>query len=69
MKMRVEDLTAGAPLDLRFSASGLKGETGTDRLAGLIEAVVAMKGNMLTITVTDVKELKAAMEDPENYRH
>jgi len=69
VKMRVTDLAAGAPLDLRFSSSGLRGETGTDRLAGLIEAFVAMKGNMLTITVTDVNELKAAMEEPEKYRH
>jgi formate C-acetyltransferase len=69
VKMRVKDLAAGAPLDLRFSWSGLKGETGTDRLAGLIEAFVAMDGNMLTVTVTDVNELKAAMEEPEKYRH
>ncbi len=69
VKMRVTDLAAGAPLDLRFSSSGLKGDTGTARLAGLIEAFVAMNGNMLTVTVTDVNELKAAMEEPEKYRH
>ena len=69
VKMRVTDLAAGAPLDLRFSSSGLKGVTGTDRLAGLIRAFVAMQGNMLTVTVTDVNELKAAMEEPEKYRH
>lgn len=69
VKMRVTNLAAGAPLDLRFSSSGLRGDTGTDRLAGLIEAFVAMDGNMLTITVTDVNELKAAMEEPEKYRH
>lgn len=69
VKMRVEDLAAGAPLDLRFSSSGLRGDTGTDRLAGLIEAFVAMNGNMLTVTITDVNELKAAMEEPEKYRH
>ncbi|NQW16905.1 MAG: hypothetical protein HQ478_05400 [Chloroflexi bacterium] len=69
VKMRVTDLAAGAPLDLRFSSSGLKGDTGTDRLAGLIRAFIAMRGNMLTVTVTDVNELKAAMEEPEKYRH
>jgi formate C-acetyltransferase len=69
VKMRVTDLAAGAPLDLRFSSSGLKGDGGTDRLAGLIQAFIAMQGNMLTVTVTDVKELKAAMEEPEKYRH
>jgi formate C-acetyltransferase len=69
VKMRVADLAAGAPLDLRFSSSGLKGDSGTDRLAGLIQAFVAMRGNMLTVTVTDVNELKAAMEEPEKFRH
>ena len=69
VKMRVADLAAGAPLDLRFSSSGLRGDAGTDRLAGLIRAFIVMQGNMLTLTVTDVSELKAAMEEPEKYRH
>ncbi len=29
----------------------------------------ASGGNMLTLTVTDVEELKRAMEEPEKYRH
>jgi len=69
LKMSVADLAGGAPLDLRFSGSGLKGEAGTDRLVGLIRAFVDMGGNMLTVTVTDVEELKRAMKDPERYRH
>ncbi len=67
--MPVCDLAGGAPLDLRFSSSGLKGEAGTDRLTGLISAFVDMGGNMLTATVTDVEDLKRAMEEPEKYRH
>lgn len=69
LKMQSEDLAAGAPLDLRFSAHGLKGGAGTERLAGLIKAFVAMRGNMMTLTVTDVEELKQAMIAPEKYRH
>jgi formate C-acetyltransferase len=69
LKMPVGPLAAGAPLDLRLSASGLTGDPGTQRLSGLITAFVVGGGNMLTLTVTDVEELKRAMEDPENYRH
>ena len=67
LKMHVADLATGAPMDLRFSSSGLKGDAGTQRLAGLITAFVDMGGNMLT--VTDVEELKKAMEALEKYRH
>ena len=69
LKMPVQALAAGGPIDLRFSASGLSGQAGTNRLAGLTRAFVDLGGNMLTVTVTDVEELKLAMEDPDNYRH
>jgi formate C-acetyltransferase len=69
LNMPVGDLAAGAPMDLRLASNGLKGEAGTQRLAGLIKAFVDMGGNMLTLTVTDVEELTRAMEEPEKYRH
>ena len=69
LKMKVDCLAAGAPLDLRMSASSLKGERGTERLAGLTQAFVDLGGNMLTCTITDVEELKRAMANPEQYRH
>lgn len=69
LKMNVDGLAAGAPLDLRLAAGSLKSDSGTQRLAGLIRTFVAMGGNMLTFTVTDVAELKRAMADPEHYRH
>ena len=69
VSMPVGDLAAGAPLDLRFSAAGLRGDAGTKRLAGLIRAFIGMGGNMLTATVTDATELRRAMEEPERYRH
>ena len=69
LKMNVDCMAAGAPLDLRLSASSLTGEAGTQRLAGLISTFIHMGGNMLTFTVTDVEELKRAMEEPEKYRH
>lgn len=66
LKMNVDCMAAGAPLDLRLSASSLKGGGGTQRLSGLLQAFVDLGGNMLTFTVTDVEELKRAMADPEN---
>lgn len=69
LKMRVNDLPAGAPIDLRFSKTSVTGERGVERLAGLMKTFVDLGGNMLTLTVTDVEELKKAMEDPEHYRH
>lgn len=69
VKMRVDDLAGGAPLDLRLSKSSLKEEEGTRRLAGLIKTFVDMGGNMATFTVTDVEELKCAIKEPEKYRH
>jgi formate C-acetyltransferase len=69
LKMRMTDLAGGAPIDLKFAKNTLKGDVGTQRLAGLIEAFVAQGGNMLTCTVTDVEELKRAMAEPEKHRH
>jgi len=69
LKMNIDCMAAGAPLDLRLAASSLEGEAGTQRLAGLLNVFVQQGGNMLTVTVTDVEELKRAMEEPEKYRH
>jgi formate C-acetyltransferase len=69
LKMHVADLAAGAPIDLRFSKSSMKGITGTQRLTGFINAFIELGGNMLTLTLTDVEELKRAMKEPEKYRH
>jgi formate C-acetyltransferase len=47
----------------------MKGITGTQRLTGFINAFIELGGNMLTLTLTDVEELKRAMKEPEKYRH
>lgn len=67
-RMNGSDLAGGAPLDLRFAGSHLRGEAGTERLAAFLQVFIALGGNMLTITVTDVEELKRAMLEPMNYR-
>ena len=67
--MPVSELAAGAPIDLRLSAASVKSERGTERLAVIVTAFIGMGGNMLTLTVTDVEELRRAMAEPEKYRH
>ena len=67
-RMNGTEMAGGAPLDLRFAGSHLRGEAGTDRLAAFIQVFIALGGNMMTLTVTDVEELKRAMIEPMNYR-
>jgi len=67
-KMHQSELPAGGPLDLRLARRLVEGEAGTARLAALIRAFVEIGGNMLTLTVADTEELRAAQRDPESYR-
>ena len=67
-RMNGSELAGGAPLDLRFAGSQIRGEAGTQRLAAFLQVFIALGGNMLTITVTDVEELKRALLEPMNYR-
>ena len=62
-------MAAGAPIDLRLSKSNFNHKPGTKRLAGLIKAFIDQGGNIITFTLTDVAELKKAMQEPEKYRH
>jgi formate C-acetyltransferase len=68
VQMAMTDLAAGAPLDLRFAGSSLRGKAGVERLRAFIQAFIALGGNMLTVTVTDVEVLRKAMADPMAYR-
>lgn len=68
MKLNTSSMAAGAPIDLRVSINGLEGEEGTRRIAALVETFIEMGGNMMTLTITSVEELRRAMENPEKYR-
>lgn len=68
LKLNTAAMAAGAPLDLRINSNGLEGEEGTRRIVGLIRAFLVRGGNMLTLTVTNVEELRKAMEDPLAYK-
>jgi formate C-acetyltransferase len=69
VKMFGRELPGGAPIDLRASKNAFVGQAGTDRLVALIQAFIALGGNMMTLTVTDAEELRSAMREPEKYRH
>jgi pyruvate-formate lyase len=44
------------------------GPEGTQRMAGLVRGFVDAGGAMLTLTVVDTEELRAAQREPENYK-
>ena len=58
----------GCPLDLSVISNEFVGEAGTDRLKGLISSFCELGGQILTITSTNVKDLKDARENPEAHK-
>src|SRR5690606_28836740 len=66
--MHHANLPAGGPLDLRLNRHLVEGEEGTGRMAALVRSFVETGGNMMTLTVVDTEELRAAQRDPDNYR-
>lgn len=62
------ELPAGGPLDLRVSAKLVEGEAGGKRLEALVRGFAECGGSMMTITVADTEELRAAQNDPDAYR-
>ena len=64
-KMHHSNLPAGGPLDLRLNRHLVQGEEGTERMVGLVRSFVETGGNMMTLTVVDTEELRAAQREPE----
>ena len=67
-KMHQDRLPAGGPLDLRLARRLVEGEEGTQRMMALIRAFVDIGGAMMTLTVADTAELRAAQREPEKYK-
>lgn len=67
-KMHHSHLPAGGPLDLRVARRLVEGGDGTARLAAMIRALVDAGGAMMTLTVADAEELRAAQRQPESYK-
>ena len=66
--MHDANLPAGGPLDLRLNRRLVEGEAGTDRMIALLRSFVETGGNMMTLTVVDTEELRAAQREPEKYK-
>jgi pyruvate-formate lyase len=62
------NLPAGAPLDMRLARRLVQGGDGTQRMAGLIRGFVDTGGSMMTLTVADTEELRAAQQAPDRYK-
>ncbi len=67
-KMHEHNLPAGSPLDLRLARRLVEGEEGTARIAALVRAFVDTGGAMMTLTVADTEELRAAQREPDKHR-
>jgi formate C-acetyltransferase len=67
-KLQNYSLPAGGPLDLRLSRRTVLGANGTQRMVALVRGFVQTDGAMMTLTVADTEELRAAQRDPDNYR-
>jgi len=61
-------LAVGGPLDLRMARRLVEGGEGTARMAALVRSFVDTGGSMMTLTVADAEELRAAQREPEKYR-
>lgn len=67
-KMHDRNLPAGGPLDLRLAKQLVEGEEGIVRMSALIRSFVDTGGSMMTLTLADTEELKAAQREPEKYK-
>ncbi len=67
-KMHHCNLPAGSPLDLRLARRLVEGEDGTARMAALVRGFVDTGGAIMTLTVADTEELRAAQCEPDRYQ-
>jgi formate C-acetyltransferase len=65
--MQETGLPAGSPLDLRLARRLVDGEEGTPRMAALVRSFVDTGGAIMTLTVADTEELRAAQREPDRY--
>lgn len=59
---------SGTPLDLAINSNDVKGDAGIVRLSGIIDSFCDLGGQILTITSTNVDDLKDAQIHPENHQ-
>jgi formate C-acetyltransferase len=62
LKLPLGDLPTGAPLDIGMDTRS------AHLLEPMIKSFIEKRGNLLSVSVNDVEELKAAVKEPEKYR-
>ena len=67
-KLNLVDLPSGSPLDIALDPASLEGEEGLERLMALVQSFLDQKGNMLTISVNSVDQLREAQTIPDQHR-
>ncbi len=67
-KMHHSNLPAGGPLDLRLPKTLVKDTAGTRRMVALLRSFCETGGSMMTLTVADTEELRAAQAEPDKYK-
>lgn len=58
----------GTLFNLRFDSNGLEGEHGIEVIEGVVKTFFDHYGEHIQINVVDDKTLRAAQENPEQYR-
>ena len=66
-KMPHRDLPTGGPLDLRVPGRLVEGAEGTARMVALLRSFVETGGSMMTLTVADIDQLRAAQREPDKH--
>jgi formate C-acetyltransferase len=59
----------GAPLDIRFHPSALRGEEGTKKLVSFVKTYMDQGGIELQLNVVDSKTLRDAQKNPEQHKN
>jgi formate C-acetyltransferase len=59
----------GAPIDIKINSNETKGESGLNRLIGLIKSFLDLGGIMLTVTGVSDEEMRAAQREPTKHKN
>ena len=68
LSLKPENFYAGALFNLRFDPKSVEGEKGIDTIESVIKTYFKEGGQHIQINVVDDATLRAAQENPEEYR-
>jgi len=68
-KAKMHRYGLGAPIDIKINSNEVRGESGLDRLVGLIKSFLELGGIMLTITGVSDEEMRDAQINPMEHKN